>query len=379
MKKLLFVFGTRPEAIKMIPVINKLKQNGYKVEVCTTGQHKEMLQQVLDMFAIQPDYELNIMQPNQTLADITSNILNKMDVIYANNSFDMVLVHGDTSTTLAASLSAFYHKIPVAHIEAGLRTYNVYNPWPEEMNRQVVSKIATYHFAPTEEAKENLYAEGINENIIVTGNTVIDALYLTLNSIILPNEINIKQSLVENFPVLEKIFLQKYILVTGHRRENIGQDFIQVCQALKEIALKNPDISIVYPVHLNPNVQKIVYGMLQDVENIYLLPPLPYLEFILVMNHSYLIITDSGGIQEEAPSLGKPVLVTRNTTERPEAVHAGVVKLVGTDTNLIYQTCQELLDNNDLYLSIARKTNPYGDGNASDRILSFLNTIFKKT
>lgn len=377
MKKLLFVFGTRPEAIKMIPIINKLKNNDYDVRVCTTGQHKEMLSQVLDLFDIKPDYELNIMQPNQTLADISATILKKMDSIYSLESFDMVFVHGDTSTTLAASLSAFYQKIPVAHIEAGLRTYNMYNPWPEEINRQVVSKIATYHFAPTEQAKDNLLSEGVSSNIIVTGNTVIDALYLTLNDVILPNEEKIKADLFDRLPIFQKILQQQYILVTGHRRENIGKDFIQVCQALKTIALNNPEIVIVYPVHLNPNVQKIVYEILEGIENIYLLPPLPYLEFIFVMNNSYLIVTDSGGIQEEAPSLGKPVLVTRNTTERPEAVNAGVVKLVGTDMDVIIQTCQAFLDDRDLYMSVAQQINPYGDGKASERILNYLNTLFK--
>lgn len=378
MKKILFVFGTRPEAIKMIPVIDKLSKNGYIVKVCTTGQHKEMLQQVLDLFGIIPDYELNIMQPNQTLTDISANILKKMDAIYAVNSFDMVIVHGDTSTTLAASLSAFYHKIPVAHVEAGLRTYDIYNPWPEEMNRQVVSKITTHHFAPTEEAKNNLNSEGILKNIIVTGNTVIDALYMTLNTVILPKEYKIKQEIVEKYPVFRNIFLQKYILVTGHRRENLGQDFIQICQALKKIALNNPDICIVYPVHLNPNVQKVVYEILEDIDNIYLLPPLSYLDFIFVMNNSYMIITDSGGIQEEAPSLGKPVLVTRKTTERPEAVRMGTVKLVGTNIEMICQTCQEFLDNQDLYELTAKKSNPYGDGKASDRILNYLNNLFKR-
>lgn len=378
MKSLLFVFGTRPEAIKMIPVVDKLKNNGYKITVCTTGQHKEMLQQVLELFDIVPDYELNIMQENQTLTDITVHILKKMDTVYSMNSFDMVFVHGDTSTALAASLSAFYHKIPIAHVEAGLRTYNFYNPWPEELNRQVVSKIASYHFAPTKEAQNNLYSEGIKKNVIVTGNTVIDALYMMLNNIILPRENKIKQDLVNRFPILARVFIKRYILVTGHRRENLGQDFIQICQALKKIALNNPGIFIIYPVHLNPNVQKIVYEILENIDNICLLPPLSYLDFILVMNNSYMVITDSGGIQEEAPSLGKPVLVTRKTTERPEAIAAGTVQLVGTDKDIIYQNCQELLDNQELYLSITKKINPYGDGKASDRILDYLNSLFER-
>ncbi|WP_027009330.1 non-hydrolyzing UDP-N-acetylglucosamine 2-epimerase [Conchiformibius kuhniae] len=375
MKKMLFVFGTRPEAIKMIPVVNKLRNNRYCVKVCTTGQHKEMLQQVLDMFSIKPDFELELMKQNQSLSDITSSVLQGVDKILLAEKFDMVFVHGDTSTAFATSLAAFYHKLPVAHIEAGLRTYNLYNPWPEEANRQLISKLTKYHFAPTTEAAKNLHREGVENNVIITGNTVIDALYFVLNEIIYPNEKELKEKLVNTYPKLNNVFQSRYILVTGHRRETFGLDFIEICQALKQIALSNHNIYVVYPVHLNPYVQNVVREILGDVNNICLLPPLPYLEFVFLMKNSYLIITDSGGIQEEAPSLGIPVLVTRKTTERIEALQAGTIRLVGVNKDDICDIVQQYLTDNQLYC--AKQTNPYGDGKASDRILEYLNDIFE--
>ena len=351
MKKILLVFGTRPEAIKMAPLVKEFKKDttNFEIKVCVTAQHREMLDQVLELFDIKPDYDLNIMQPGQDLYDITSNVLLGMKEIISDFNPDVVLVHGDTTTTSATSLAAFYQKIKVGHVEAGLRTGDIYSPWPEEVNRQITGVLANYHFAPTITSKENLLKENKKEeNIIVTGNTVIDALFLMLEKI--ESDKNLKERIINNLQKqlqitnYKSLITNNFILVTGHRRENFGQGFINICKALKEIALKNPQVNIIYPVHLNPNVQKPVKELLSNIKNIYLINPLQYEEFIYFMDKSYLIITDSGGIQEEAPSLGKPVLVMRDTTERPEAVEAGTVKLVGTDREKIVKETQKLLN-----------------------------------
>ncbi len=375
MRKILLVFGTRPEAIKMAPLVKALEREASIVsKVCVTAQHREMLDQVLDIFDIKPDYDLNLMKPGQDLYDITTNVLLGMKEVLIDFHPDIVLVHGDTTTTSATSLAAFYQKIKVGHVEAGLRTGDIYSPWPEEANRQITGVLANYHFAPTDISKENLVKENKDErNIIVTGNTVIDALLLALEKIEksttlkkkIINSINMQYRLSEN---------KKLILVTGHRRENFGQGFIYICEALKEIALHNPTVDIVYPVHLNPNVQEPVKALLSDIENIYLIEPLQYESFIYMMSKSYFIITDSGGVQEEAPSLGKPVLVMRDTTERPEAVDAGTVKLVGTDKNKIVKEAQFLLNSNEEYSKMSKAHNPYGDGHACQKIVAFLKT-----
>ena len=375
MQKVLIVFGTRPEAIKMAPLVKELQKytDSFETKVCVTAQHREMLDQVLDLFDIVPDYDLDIMKPGQDLYDVTSNVLLGMKSVLIDFIPDVVFVHGDTSTTFAASLAAFYQQIPVAHIEAGLRTGDIYSPWPEEANRQLTTQITAYHFAPTATSKENLLKENVDkQNIAVTGNTVIDALFLALDKI--KNDPELEQKILHQLTDLNYQFKddKKVILVTGHRRENHGQGFINICSALKEIALSNPTIDIVYPVHLNPNVQKPVKAMLTDVQNIYLIEPLQYEQFIYMMNKSYFIITDSGGVQEEAPSLGKPVLVMRDTTERPEALDAGTVKLVGTDTALIIKEAQELIDNQQAYGRMSRASNPYGDGQACQKVVDFL-------
>jgi UDP-N-acetylglucosamine 2-epimerase (non-hydrolysing) len=374
-RKILIVFGTRPEAIKMAPLVKEFKKHpdSFETKVCVTAQHREMLDQVLDLFDIIPDYDLDIMKPGQDLYDVTSNVLLGMKPVLTDFKPDIVFVHGDTSTTFAASLAAFYQQISVAHIEAGLRTGNIYSPWPEEANRQLTTQITAYHFAPTATSKANLLKENVYEhNIAVTGNTVIDALFLALEKI--KSSKQLESDIVNRLATLgyrlEKD--KKIILVTGHRRENHGQGFINICTALKDIALSNPTIDIVYPVHLNPNVQKPVKELLSDVENIHLIEPLQYEQFIYMMDKSYFIITDSGGVQEEAPSLGKPVLVMRDTTERPEALDAGTVKLVGTDSGLIIKEAQELIDNTEAYERMSRASNPYGDGNACQKIINFL-------
>jgi UDP-N-acetylglucosamine 2-epimerase (non-hydrolysing) len=377
MQKILIVFGTRPEAIKMAPLVKEFKQNctNFETKVCVTAQHREMLDQVLDLFDIVPDYDLDIMKPGQDLYDITANVLLGMKDVLKDFNPDIVLVHGDTTTTSATSLAAFYQQINIGHVEAGLRTGDLLSPWPEEANRQITGVLANYHFAPTQTSQENLLKENKNpKDIIVTGNTVIDALFLALDKIktnkILEEGImkNIEKQ-IQNSKF--KIQNSKFILVTGHRRENHGQGFINICQALKEIATQNPNVDIIYPVHLNPNVQQPVKELLSDIDNIYLINPLQYEEFIYLMDKSYMIITDSGGIQEEAPSLGKPVLVMRDTTERPEAVEAGTVKLVGTNTNKIIQETQKLLDDKEFYDKIAHAHNPYGDGKACQKIVDF--------
>jgi len=372
-KKILLVFGTRPEAIKMAPLVKALKQDkSFEAKVCVTAQHREMLDQVLELFEITPDYDLNLMKPGQDLYDITSNVLLGMKQVLTELSPDIVLVHGDTTTTSATSLAAFYQKIKVGHVEAGLRTGNIYSPWPEEVNRQITGVLANYHFAPTDTSKKNLLKENKDpSNITVTGNTVIDALFLALDKIKTNEALQTK--IVSEISSQYKLNTSKrLILVTGHRRENFGQGFINICEALKTLALNNSDVNIVYPVHLNPNVQKPVQDILADVANIYLIKPLQYEQFIYMMDKSYFIITDSGGVQEEAPSLGKPVLVMRDTTERPEAVKAGTVKLVGTSSQKIIEEAQKLIDSKIEYEKMSKAHNPYGEGNACFMIMKFL-------
>ncbi len=371
-KKVLLVFGTRPEAIKMAPLALQLKQQeaSFETKVCVTGQHRQMLDQVLELFNLTPNFDLNLMKPGQTLSDITSGVLKGLEQVFAEWTPDVVLVHGDTATTFAASLAAYYHKIAVGHVEAGLRTGDIYSPWPEEANRKLTGALTTYHFAPTQSSYNNLIKENIDPtNITITGNTVIDAL-LTVKEKVETDQAIITQ-FEQQFDFLDPT--KKLILVTGHRRENFGQGFLNICTALANISKQYPDVQIVYPVHLNPNVQKPVNELLAGISNIYLIAPQDYLPFVYLMNRCYLILTDSGGIQEEAPSLGKPVLVMRDTTERPEAVEAGTVKLVGTDAALIQQSVIELLENTDLYQTMAAAHNPYGDGTASQQIIRALN------
>lgn len=376
MKKILLIFGTRPEAIKMAPLVKMLENDESIIsKVCVTAQHREMLDQVLNMFDIKPDYDLNLMKPGQDLFDITVNVLFGMKDVLKDFNPDLVLVHGDTTTTSASSIAAFYNKIKVGHVEAGLRTNNIYSPWPEEANRQITGVLANYHFAPTNTSKNNLLKESKEEkDILVTGNTVIDALFLALDKI--EKEPVLKSDILENINAQYKIDEnRKIVLVTGHRRENFGQGFINICESLKTIADNNSNIDIVYPVHLNPNVQEPVKKILSSTSNVYLINPLEYQSFIYLMNISYFIITDSGGVQEEAPSLGKPVLVMRDTTERPEAVEAGTVKLVGTDKGSIINEAQKLLDNNSEYEKMAKAHNPYGDGNACRKIVEFIKNL----
>ncbi|QTD37302.1 UDP-N-acetylglucosamine 2-epimerase (non-hydrolyzing) [Polaribacter batillariae] len=371
MKKNLIIFGTRPEAIKMAPLVNQfLKNHRFETRVCVTGQHREMLDQVLDFFDITPDYDLSLMKPNQNLYNLTGEVISGLKPILEEFQPNFVYVHGDTTTTMAASIAGFYSGAKVCHVEAGLRTHNVLSPFPEEMNRQVTGRAATYHFAPTIKSQENLLKENIlKDDILVTGNTVIDALLESSNRVeSLQNE--------EITHLQEKVdFNKRILLVTGHRRENHGQGFINICAALKYIAEENSSVEIVYPVHLNPNVLKPVNKLLGKVKNIHLVKPLSYPSFVWLMNKSYLIITDSGGVQEEAPSLGKPVLVMRDTTERPEAVEAGTVILVGTDTQKIIKETQELLDNSETYTSMSALHNPYGDGKACQRIIEFVSKL----
>ena len=377
MKKVLLVFGTRPEAIKMAPLVKALeKEISIISKVCVTAQHREMLDQVLELFAIKPDYDLNLMKSGQDLYDITSNVLLGMKVVLSDFKPDVVLVHGDTTTTSAASLSAFYQQIKVGHVEAGLRTRNIYSPWPEEANRLITGVLANYHFAPTTTSENNLLKENKDpKNIIVTGNTIIDALFLALEKIKNDKDLEskIKNQISNlNYEIKDD---KKIILITGHRRENHGRGFIDICEALKTIAINNPSIDIVYPVHLNPNVQKPVKEILSKISNIHLIEPLQYEQFIYLMYKSYFIITDSGGVQEEAPSLGKPVLVMRDTTERPEAIEAGTVKLVGTHTKTIIKEAQKLLDDEKEYDQMSKAYNPYGDGKACEKIVEFIRNV----
>ena len=357
--KILSVFGTRPEAIKMAPLVKALEGDSrFDARVCVTAQHREMLDQVLSLFDITPDYDLDVMQSGQSLNHVTTAILQGMESILEKFQPDMVLVHGDTATTFATSLSAYYQKIAIGHVEAGLRTHNLYSPWPEEGNRKLTGGLATLHFAPTEQAKNNLLAENIaSDSIAVTGNTVIDALFMVMpkcQDVPLPDEVDINRPM---------------ILVTGHRRENFGTGFENICHALKQIAEQHPQFQIVYPVHLNPNVREPVHRILQGMDNIILTPPQDYLPFVALMQASHHILTDSGGIQEEAPSLGKPVLVMRDTTERPEALTAGTIRLVGTDTDTIVNTVNALITDKNMYDTMAGAPNPYGDGKACSRIL----------
>lgn len=368
--KALTVFGTRPEAIKMAPLVHALaKDPHFEAKVCVTAQHREMLDQVLKLFSIVPEYDLNIMQPGQGLTEITCRILEGLKPVLESFKPDVVLVHGDTTTTMAASLAAFYQRIPVGHVEAGLRTGDLSSPWPEEGNRTLTGHLATYHFAPTETSRQNLLRENIADNrIAVTGNTVIDALFWVRDRV-LSDEV-LRNELTQRYPFLANG--KKMILVTGHRRESFGRGFEQICHALAEIAANNPDVQIVYPVHLNPNVSEPVKRILGHVENVMLIEPQDYLPFVWLMNRAWLILTDSGGIQEEAPSLGKPVLVMRDMTERPEAVSAGTVCLVGTDSQRIVNEVTRLLQDESAYQAMSRAHNPYGDGQACHRILSAL-------
>ncbi|MDB2486540.1 UDP-N-acetylglucosamine 2-epimerase (non-hydrolyzing) [Porticoccaceae bacterium] len=370
MMKVLSVFGTRPEAIKMAPLVRALDiDSRFSSKVCVTAQHREMLDQVLELFDISPDYDLDIMRPGQTLNDITARILLDLKSVITDFRPDVVLVHGDTATTFATSLAAFYEQIDVGHVEAGLRTGNIYSPWPEEANRKLTGTLTKYHFAPTNRSKDNLLLENFpNENIHVTGNTVIDALLMTKGKI--DSDQQVASALEDQFPMLNKS--KKLILVTGHRRESFGGGFERICKALVFIAKRYPDVQILYPVHLNPNVREPVHRILKNVSNIFLVEPQQYLPFIYLMNRSHIILTDSGGIQEEAPSLGKPVLVMRNTTERPEAVEAGTVKLVGTEVEKITNAISELMDDDDAYRAMSFAHNPYGDGKTSSRILEIL-------
>jgi UDP-N-acetylglucosamine 2-epimerase (non-hydrolysing) len=374
MKKILIVFGTRPEAIKMAPLVKEFENHreSFLTKVCITAQHREMLDQVLNIFKIQPDYDLNIMKAGQDLYDITSRVLLGMRDVLSEFKPDLVLVHGDTTTSASAALAAFYQQIPVGHIEAGLRTGNIFAPWPEEMNRMLTRCLTTFHFSPTITSKQNLLKENVREDqIIVTGNTVIDSLHLVLGKIhsdtVLQDEIRL---LIQSKGY--SISGRNCILITGHRRENFGDGFINICSAIKEVARKYPDYDLVYPVHLNPNVQKPVYELLNGLTNVFLIEPLEYLPFIYLMENSHIVLTDSGGIQEEAPGLGKPVLVMRDTTERPEAVEAGTVKLVGTNREKIVEEICRLIDDPEYYNSMSRANNPYGDGKAVKRILDHL-------
>lgn len=376
MKKILFVFGTRPEAIKMCPVVLEFKKNPqhFKVKVCVSGQHREMLDQVLNTFEITPDFDLNIMQKGQDLFEITTYVISGIKEVLNEYVPDIVMVHGDTTTAFATSISSFYKKIKIAHIEAGLRSYNMNSPWPEEMNRQYIDRVSSYCFAPTRDCADNLFNEGVKSIITVTGNTVIDSLFYMVRKI--EESKNIQTQCLESLKLAGYNFDynsgRRILLVTGHRRENFGEGFYNICHALKQIAKANPDLDIIYPVHYNPNVQGPVFEILSSIKNIFLIKPLDYLLFIFLMKESHIVLTDSGGIQEEAPSLGKPVLVMRENTERPEAVTAGTVKLVGLSTITIYNEVQKLLHDENEYKKMSKMHNPYGDGHASVRIAECL-------
>lgn len=377
MKRVLLVFGTRPEAIKMAPLVHEFKKHGdvFETLVCVTGQHREMLDQVLDLFQVKPDYDLNIMKPDQDLYDVTSRILMGMRDVLAEVRPDVVFVHGDTTTSMASALAAFYQQIPVAHVEAGLRTGNIYSPWPEEMNRSITGRIAAYNFAPTPCSKNNLLKENVSEeSIVVTGNTVIDALHWVVDKIASDSQL---QDLIKSeiksmgYDTARLDEGRRLVLITGHRRENFGDGFLNICRAIKGLSEMCPKVDFVYPMHLNPNVRKPVLDILGSGEpNIILIEPLQYLQFVYLMEKSYLVLTDSGGIQEEAPGLGKPVLVMRDTTERPEAVEAGTVLLVGADRERIIKGVSDLLDNGVMYEKMSKAINPYGDGNACKRIVN---------
>ena len=370
----LIIFGTRPEAIKMAPLVKEFKKNNhiFNTKVCITAQHREMLDQVLDFFGIEPDYDMDLMKPNQNLYGLTADIITGLKPILEEFKPDFVYVHGDTTTTMASSIASFYSGAQVCHVEAGLRTFNKRSPFPEEVNRSVAGSICDYHFAPTKVSQENLLNENIKPpQILITGNTVIDALKYSVEKVVSPDYND-----PEILGLGNKIDSgKKLILVTGHRRENHGDGFTRICSALAEIARKHPDVQIVYPVHLNPNVQKPVYELLSGIENVLLIEPLSYPAFVWLMEQSYFIITDSGGVQEEAPSLGKPVLVMRDTTERPEAVDAGTVILVGTDKDKIITEADNLLENREAYTKMSELHNPYGDGQACERIVGFIKDL----
>lgn len=368
--KVLVVFGTRPEAIKMAPLVHTLNDDSrFESKVCVTAQHREMLDQVLSLFEIYPEYDLDLMKPGQDLSKLTSAILMGVSRVLDDYMPDLVLVHGDTATTIASALAAYYKQIPVGHVEAGLRTGDIHSPWPEEGNRKLTGVLARYHFAPTQNSKKNLLAENVSdESIVVTGNTVIDSLHWVKNK--LESDGRLREKLSMLFPMIDPN--KKIILVTGHRRESFGVGFERICEALKCISRLYEHCEIIYPVHLNPNVQEPVNRLLATSKNIHLVTPQEYLPFVYLMMHAHLILTDSGGVQEEAPSLGKPVLVMRNTTERPEAIQAGTVKLVGTDVELIVKEVSKLISDNESYLEMSRAHNPYGDGRACDRILEFI-------
>ncbi|RCW27035.1 non-hydrolyzing UDP-N-acetylglucosamine 2-epimerase [Marinilabilia salmonicolor] len=376
--KILLVFGTRPEAIKMVPLIKEFEKHKdiFETKICVTAQHREMLDQVLGLFNIKPDYDLNLMKPGQDLYDVTARVLTGMREILKEYCPNGVLVHGDTATSTATALAAYYKQIPVGHVEAGLRTNNIYSPWPEEMNRQLTGRIATWHFAPTPWAANNLLKENINPDAITTtGNTVVDTLHLAIDLIKKDPQQHeeLISGLSKHIPDLKTIIkTKKIILVTGHRRENFGDGFLNICNAIKEIAINNPDATFIYPVHLNPNVQEPVNDILGQQDNIFLIPPQDYLPFVYLMQKATVVLTDSGGIQEEAPGLGKPVLVMRDTTERPEAVEAGTVKLVGTNKKVIIEEVERLLNDSEHYNQMASANNPYGDGKAAERIVEFL-------
>lgn len=377
MLKTLCVFGTRPEAIKMAPVAIALGNDpSVDAKICVTGQHREMLDQVLNLFELVPDFDLNIMKPSQDLTDVTVRILEGLRSVFAEFVPDVVLVHGDTATTFAASLAAYYHRIPVAHVEAGLRTGDIYSPWPEEGNRKLTGALANLHFAPTQTSQANLLREGVPEkNVLVTGNTVIDALMMVIDRLKADEELRKSAAKPSSFISTER----RIVLVTGHRRESFGDGFERICEALAHIANTHKHVDIIYPMHMNPNVREPVNRVLKDIKNVYLIEPLDYLPFVYLMEKSYLILTDSGGIQEEAPSLGKPVLVMRDTTERPEALKAGTVKLVGTDVQTMIAEVDELLNSQSAYDKMSFAHNPYGDGNASRRIVETLKMIFNKS
>jgi len=382
MKKIMLVFGTRPEAIKMAPLVKDLQKDTerFKTIVCVTGQHREMLDQVLHLFEITPDYDLNIMKQGQDLYDVTARVLTGMRDVLKEAQPDVVLVHGDTTTSTAAALAAFYQQIPVGHVEAGLRTHNIYNPWPEEINRQITGRIATYHFAPTPLSRQNLLAEGVKEEqIMVTGNTVIDALYMVVDKIKRDKSLDTElEVLLKNagYDVNRLANGKKLVLITGHRRENFGDGFIHMCTAIKDLTQKYPDVDFVYPMHLNPNVRKPIHEVfgedLSNLGNMFFIEPLEYLSFVYLMEKSTIVLTDSGGIQEEAPGLGKPVLVMRDTTERPEALEAGTVKLVGTNYGRIVREVSALIEEQDYYDLMSKAVNPYGDGKACKRIIETL-------
>ena len=382
MKKVMLVFGTRPEAIKMAPLVKEFQKcpENFQTIVCVIGQHRQMLDQVLDLFEITPDFDLNIMKQGQDLYDVTARVLTGMRDILKEAKPDVVLVHGDTTTSTTAALAAFYQQIPVGHVEAGLRTHNIYSPWPEEMNRQITGRIATYNFAPTLLSKSNLLKENINpDSIVVTGNTVIDALHQVVTKIKKDTSLSTELEKVlkkSGYDVSRLRDGRKLVLITGHRRENFGYGFIQMCTAIKDLTRKYPDVDFVYPMHLNPNVRKPIYEVfgeeLSSLKNMFFIEPLEYLSFVYLMEKSTIVLTDSGGIQEEAPGLGKPVLVMRDTTERPEALDAGTVKLVGTDYNKIVDEVSILLDNAEIYKKMSMAVNPYGDGLACGRIVNFL-------